>query len=234
MRYPLRNTSTAIAKTVASLVLAAGLCLAMAPAAQAASTAVTYLGDANRFVEPEGQDLFNNFKGVMPGDTITQIIHLHNIENEGQQVSLYLRAEAPDAAGREFLAQLGMTVRQGDTVLFQGDAAQTGGLSTDVLLGTFTASTTRDLAVTLSVPTTLGNAYQNAAGAVNWVFTAQNCPAPTPSPGTTTTPTGTTVTTTHRAPVPQTGDAAPAPWLLATGMGAALAGLVLLRRRRKL
>lgn len=213
---------------------ASGLLLAICLSAPAtAAAAVQYKGGADQFVETDGTDLFDNFKEVLPGDTLTQVIRLKNLEGSGHVIALYLRAESPDAAGRQFLSRLGLTVRQGDTILSQAPAADTGNLSSDVPLGRFAAGQSGDLTVTLRVPAGLDNEFASAAGAVNWVFTAQEYPAPTASPKPAATP-GTTGGTAGRKPAghsPQTGDGGVSPWALGAGCMTGLGGLLAVRRR---
>lgn len=208
-----------------------------APAARAAAANVRWQGDAGRFVEVEGDDLFADFKGVMPGDTLTQTIRLQNLPSSGA-VAVYLRAETPDAADARFLSRLTLTVRQGDTILTQAGADQLGGLSQDVLLGRFNAAFGTDLTATLAVPDGLGNEFADFAGAVRWVFTVQEQDAPAaPAPSAVPAAPSAAPSAARRAPVPQTGDPLPAPFLPAAGAVGALAGFLALtiaapRRRR--
>ena len=196
-RHPARRVAaglTALCLALALALLASSPAVAAAalPAkTQAPPTGVTYLGDAGRFAEPQGTDLFGGFKNVVPGDTLTQIIRLQNLQTDGRTVALYLRATAPDEAGRAFLADLRLTVRQGATILSQAPADETAGLTNDVLLGRFDADHSGDITVELTVPETLDNTIAGAAGAVNWIFTATVTPAPLPTATAPPGPTGT-------------------------------------------
>ena len=180
-------------KTISALALALLLLLGMGATAFAESK-VTYEGGAEKFVFLPGSeytetDLFENFKGVMPGDVITQEITVQNNYTKAEKVKIYLRAVVHDEQGnplseevartedlvsmQDFLSQLTMTVKQGDKVLFSASPDELDGLKENVLLGTFPGRSKTILTVELSVPFELGNEYANRVGEVDWVFTAE-------------------------------------------------------------
>ena len=180
-------------KTISALALALLLLLSMGATAFAESK-VTYEGGAEKFVFLPGSeytetDLFENFKGVMPGDVITQEITVQNNYTKAEKVKIYLRAVVHDEQGnplseevartedlvsmQDFLSQLTMTVKQGDKVLFSASPDELDGLKENVLLGTFPGRSKTILTVELSVPFELGNEYANRVGEVDWIFTAE-------------------------------------------------------------
>lgn len=180
-------------KTISALALVLVLLLGMSATAFAESK-VTYEGGAEKFVFLPGSeysetDLFENFKGVMPGDVITQEITVQNNYTKAEKVNIYLRAVVHDEQGnplseevartedlvsmQDFLSQLTMTVKQGDKVLFSASPDELDGLKENVLLGTFPGKSYTKLVVELSVPIELGNEYANRVGEVDWVFTAE-------------------------------------------------------------
>ena len=180
-------------KTISALALALLLLLGMGATAFAESK-VTYEGGAEKFVFLPGSeytetDLFENFKGVMPGDVITQEITVQNNYTKAEKVKIYLRAVVHDEQGnplseevartedlvsmQDFLSQLTMTVKQGDKVLFSASPDELDGLKENVLLGTFPGRSKTILTVELSVPFELGNEYANRVGEVDWIFTAE-------------------------------------------------------------
>ena len=182
-----------ILKTISALALVLVLLLGMSATAFAESK-VTYEGGAEKFVFLPGSeysetDLFENFKGVMPGDVITQEITVQNNYTKAEKVNIYLRAVVHDEQGnplseevartedlvsmQDFLSQLTMTVKQGDKVLFSASPDELDGLKENVLLGTFPGRSKTILTVELSVPFELGNEYANRVGEVDWVFTAE-------------------------------------------------------------
>ena len=180
-------------KTISALALALLLLLGMGATAFAESK-VSYEGGAEKFVFLPGSeytetDLFENFKGVMPGDVITQEITVQNNYTKAEKVNIYLRAVVHDEQGnplseevartedlvsmQDFLSQLTMTVKQGDKVLFSASPDELDGLKENVLLGTFPGRSKTILTVELSVPFELGNEYANRVGEVDWIFTAE-------------------------------------------------------------
>lgn len=165
-------------KITAIVVLLLVILLTCTPAVFAADSKVTYVGSANKFVlVPTTTDLFQNFKGVMPGDTLTQNIKVKNDTANNVKVKLYLKAEPVDEQYIDFLSKLTMTVTQnGSTNLFSAPANEQGGLTSNVCLGTFYSGAEVDLKVTLNVPTTMGNDYQNSIGIIKWVFSAEEFP----------------------------------------------------------
>ena len=221
-------------RTLSALLLALVL---LAVPVLAADSSVTYQGGAEKFVflpgsEYTDSDLFDGFKGAMPGDTLTETVTVKNEQKGCDKVKIYLRA-VPHGADNalseavaeietvatmeDFLSQLTMTVKQGDKVLFEATPAELGGLAENVLLGTFKYGETAELTVELSVPMELGNEYANRAGEVDWVFTAEEINDPKTTP--------------------QTGESGPGIWLyvLVMAICAALLAVVavLLSKRKK-
>ena len=181
-------------KTIASLVMMLVLLLGIGAPAYADGT-VSYKGGAEKFVFAPGSgytdtDLFDGFKNVMPGDTLTQTIEVRNRFLGTGSVKIYLRAVAHDeqtnplsanvaASGEtvatmsDFLSQLYMEVWQGGTRIYTGTPDQLDGLKNNVLLASVPRFGSVTLTVKLQVPIELGNEYANRVGEVDWVFTAE-------------------------------------------------------------
>ena len=181
-------------KTIASLVMMLVLLLGLGATAYADGT-VNYQGGAEKFVFLPGSsytdtDLFDGFKNVMPGDTLTQTVEVRNRFLGTGSVRIYLRAVAHDeqenplssavaASGEtvatmsDFLSQLHMEVWQGDKCIYTGSPDELDGLKNNVLLGTIPRFKSTTLTVKLQVPAELGNEYANRVGEVDWVFTAE-------------------------------------------------------------
>ncbi len=149
--------------------------------AVSANGSVSYRGSSEKFVFSPGSDdhptdLFDAFKNVMPGDRLTQKITLSNDASYNVKVKLYVRALGAQS-GEDFLSQLRLSVRQeGKTTLFDAAADETAALSDWVYLGLLYSGGSTELDLTLDVPLTLDNSYQNAVGVLDWEFMAVEYP----------------------------------------------------------
>ena len=164
-------------KGAAALAVCALLLAAWAMPALAANSTVTYESGADKFVFLPDSDLFQDFKGVMPGDKLTQQITVKNDTSKGIKVKIYLRAEAVDQEYQAFLSRMKLKVVQdGSSVLFDAAADQQDGLASNVCLGTFYSGADVDLDVMLNVPIEMDNEFQGSTGLIRWVFTAEELP----------------------------------------------------------
>ncbi len=196
-------------KRISAFLVALVMVFGMTTTAFAAESYVTYEGGAEKFVFLPGSeytdtDLFDNFKGVMPGDVLTEQIKVTNESSNSDYVNVYMKAVAHDETNnlsetvaatedlvsmKDFLAQLDMRVLQGEKVLFEAKASELDGLKEYVLLGSFEKGEGTDLTVELSVPIELDNKYANRVGEVDWVFAVEELnypPDETPETGDTT------------------------------------------------
>ena len=151
----------------------------------AADGKVTYSGNAGNFVfEPGSEhsltDLFPNFKGVMPGDTLTQKITVKNDADNKVKVKIYMRSLGAHEDSVEFLSQLGLKVKKSSdndmAYMFDAAANETAQLTDWVCLGTLYSGGEVNLDVTLNVPVELPNEYQNKIGYLDWEFMIEEFP----------------------------------------------------------
>ena len=180
-----------IAKKSISFILMLLLVMSFATTAFAADSSITFTGFSSGFEFQPGSeytetDLFQNFKNVMPGDTVTETITFTNSATDCDFVNLYMRAEAHDetdnplspkvaeketvATMTEFLSKLSMKVWNGTELIYDASPDELDGLETNRLLGTFRTGETATLKVELTVPIDLGNEYANRVGEVDWIF----------------------------------------------------------------
>ena len=168
-------------KTVFALLMVLLMIAAMAAPAYADGT-VTYEGPSQKFVFAPGSkhsptDLFSEFKGVLPGDALTQQVHITNSVRNNVKIKLYMRATGAHEGSETFLSQLNLTVQtKDDTALFHAPADQTAQLTDWVYLGTFYSGANLDLDLTLNVPLTLSNEFQDAVGYLDWQFKVEELP----------------------------------------------------------
>ncbi len=151
----------------------------------AADGKVTYSGNAGNFVFEPGSDhsltdLFPNFKGVMPGDTLTQKITVKNNADNKVKVKIYIRSLGAHDDSVEFLSQLGLKVQKSEdnemAYMFDAAADETAQLTDWVCLGTLYSGGEVNLDVTLNVPTSLDNEFQNKIGYLDWEFMIKEFP----------------------------------------------------------
>ena len=151
----------------------------------AADGKVTYSGNAGNFVFEPGSDhsltdLFPNFKGVMPGDTLTQKITVKNNADNKVKVKIYIRSLGAHEDSVEFLSQLGLKVAKSEdnemAYMFDAAANETAQLTDWVCLGTLYSGGEVNLDVTLNVPVELPNEYQNKIGYLDWEFMIEEFP----------------------------------------------------------
>ena len=165
--------------------------MSLSSTAFAASPSITFKGFTSGFDFQPGSeytetDLFNSFKNVMPGDTVTETITFTNSASDCDFVNLYMRAEAHDetanplspkvadketiAAMTEFLSKLSMKVWNGTELIYDAAPNELGGLGSNKFLGTFRSGETATLKVELSVPNDLDNKFADRIGEVDWIF----------------------------------------------------------------
>lgn len=191
-------------KAMGALVLALTLTLGLSLTAFAADSKVEYQ-DGQVFVITPGTatatDLFDEFKGVLPGDVLTEEVTVRNNTTDCDYIKVYLQALPHDEEDNpiseevleailadvrrddgttteleymvDFLAQLEMHVYNGSDEIFDDSPDQADGLASPVYLGTLRNGETLQLDVELLIPVDLDNQYAGRIGEVDWVFTVE-------------------------------------------------------------
>ena len=173
-------------KRLITIVVILAVFLSSALPASAADGKVTYSGNAGKCIFEPGTehsltDLFPNFKGVMPGDTITQKITVKNDANDKVKVKIFIRSLGAHEDSKEFLSKLGLRVQKSAenqmAYMFDAAASETAQLTDWVYLGMLYSGGEVNLDVTLNVPVELDNAFQNNIGYLDWEFRIEEFPA---------------------------------------------------------
>ena len=155
-----------------------------------AAGSVTYENRANEFIFAPGTthsptSLFENFQNVMPGDTLTEQILIKNTgRHDHILINVYMRSLGAQENTDDFLSQMKLTVKgKGDSPLYEAPANETAQLTDWVFLGTVKHGGKITLDLTLEVPITRGNDYQNQIGYIDWEFKVEEIPMTTPATG---------------------------------------------------
>ena len=172
-------------KRILTLLLTFVLLLSSTITVFAADGKVTYSGNAGSFVFEPGSDhsltdLFPNFKGVMPGDKLTQQITVKNDADNNVKVKIYVRSLGAHEDSKAFLSQLGLKVKTSSenemAYMFDVAASETAQLTDWVCLGTLYSGGEVNLDVTLNVPVSMGNEFQDQIGYLDWEFKIEEYP----------------------------------------------------------
>ncbi len=151
----------------------------------AAGSNVTYDDNAKQFIFAPGSvysptDLFENFKGVMPGDSLTQQITVKNNAKNNVKVKIYMRSLGAHVDSVDFLSQLSLKVKKSEqndmAYMFDATAEKSAQLTDWVCLGTLYSGGVVNLDVVLDVPVTLDNQYKNIVGYLDWEFKIEEFP----------------------------------------------------------
>ncbi len=171
-------------KLIALLVIAIVAMASVLPI-QAADGKVTYSGNAGKCIFEPGSDysltdLFPDFKGVMPGDSLTQKITVKNNADNKVKVKIYIRALGAHEDSKEFLSKLNLKVQKSEendmAYMFDAASSETAQLTDWVYLGTLYSGGEVDLDATLNVPVELDNSYKNRIGYLDWEFMIEELP----------------------------------------------------------
>lgn len=155
------------------------VCILLTTAVSADDGNVIYDGMIQDLIFEPGSDysltdLFPNFKDVMPGDTLTQQITVRNDQGKHVKVEIYIRSLGAHEDSKEFLSQLKLKVAKSEenemAYMFDAYADESAQLTDWVCLGMLYSGGEVNLDVTLEVPVTLDNMFQEKIGYLDWEF----------------------------------------------------------------
>lgn len=145
-------------------------------------------------------DLFSGFKNAMPGDVLLETITVTNRSWDGDYLKLYLRTQPHSAdnplsysetyeeldgkdqtgisgkreetldSTRNFLSSLVLRIYSGNALIHESSPDT---MEDAIYLGALRRNQSAQLNLELEVPVTLGNAYANRVGEVDWIFSAE-------------------------------------------------------------
>ena len=169
---------------VISLLVVTAMMCGLSISAYAAGK-VTYSADSSKFIFEPGSshsptDLFTEYKGLMPGDSVRQDITVKNDSSYGVKVKLYVRSHGAHKDSTDFLSKLHLTVAKSENnemaYMFDAAADQTDTMTDWVYLGTLYSGGEVNLILNLDIPIELDNEYQDAIGYIEWEFKAEELP----------------------------------------------------------
>ena len=176
-------------KTIIRILLPLLLLLCFVCTVSADESSVTWHGIDKGFTfapgtEYSSTDLFDDFKNVMPGDTLTEKVTVSNRTAGTDYLKVYIRAEIPDdPQTQEFLSGLTMTVTSDGKEIHNALPDENIGFTEPILLEELAPNESLTLDVTLLVPITLDNQFSGLKiGEVHWIFIVEAFDAPTPPP----------------------------------------------------
>lgn len=175
---------------------------------------------------PEGvngtkPDFFKEYtSNLLPGDSVKFAIKLKN--DSSDKVKFYFWAADTDFKDNEkaklisdvLLSKINLKIEliDSNTVIYDGPASGKGNGIADSIIGTgsgdgvslgwLDSNSSMSMLITINIPTSLGNEYQGAVGAVDWVFLCEILEVPTTPPTPTSSPTEPTTPPTNPSTPP--------------------------------
>ncbi len=154
-----------------------------------------------------GEDFFSDFGSMLPGDRKKGVLTIGN--HFKTALSIWFRTEVPEGqpeASEMLLSQMELTIRQGDTLLYQGPLHAKDLEEAIVLVSDLERGQETQVTYEVFMPEDLNNASALQTARVRWIFSTQYRTASGGSGGSTTNQTPGTIVTSMPAvsPVPLT------------------------------
>lgn len=151
-----------------------GNSVALAANDKVSGPAITYTEAKNAIsfsgTGANNSDLFPKFKGLVPGDSVTQTITLISDKTNTNNCTFSMKAANSDKKDKDFLNYLYLSVEKDGEKISSGKAAAGEGLNQWADLGTLAAGESLTVKVTLNVDKGMDNDFQNYDCKIRWMF----------------------------------------------------------------
>lgn len=154
------------------------------------TTTVEFKGKAEGFVfDANAGDLFANYKNMVPGETVNQLVTVTNSFDETVKIFLWAEPDGRLSAARQELAEkllkeysaLNITDDQGKTIYTGELLKDENGLRTS--LGAFRPEETKQLYLSLQISPEVGNDFKELSATLVWGFSCMGEKAAIPATG---------------------------------------------------
>ncbi|MFB0920504.1 MAG: LPXTG cell wall anchor domain-containing protein [Oscillospiraceae bacterium] len=132
----------------------------------------TYNGSFGFTINRTDGNLFDNLDEVMPGDILTKTVTVKSDSANSSDFNIYLYALPGDETVEGFLSGMTLQVFDGATEMPVMNADSQNG-SKGVLLGQFSPGSSKNLELKVTLPLTMGDAFQGASSIIEWHFYAE-------------------------------------------------------------
>lgn len=133
------------------------------------ASSVTYRNQAELFVfVPNSKDLFDNFKGLMPGDVRTQEIFLRN--DSRQFVDFFLKINPVKEEDEALLRQMTLVISEEGEEIFRESLDQQGSFENYVKIKELFPESAFSWDLSLEVSKDMGNEFMGKEAEVEWVI----------------------------------------------------------------
>ena len=133
------------------------------------ASSVTYRNQAELFVfVPNSTDLFENFKGLMPGDTRTQEIFLRN--DSSQFVDFFLKINPVKEEDEALLREMTLVIREEGEEIFREPLNERGSFENYVKIKELFPESAFSWDLTLEVSKDMGNEFMGKEAEVEWII----------------------------------------------------------------
>ena len=148
---------------------------------QSIQNSVVYEGNAHKLVAAP-DDFFSSFGVLMPGDSVSDSVEIKNTTDNNAEIFFYAGYENQTDEQVDLLKALEIQIRYGGKEIYKGKLTEES-LNTGISLGTYAPGQGGKMDFTITMPSSLGNAYARRNADVKWVFMVNEDTPQTPSSG---------------------------------------------------